>query len=95
MLVDIDNPGAAASVERQRGPSGRTDMQELIELVVLLSIDIGCRLSSRKVVGKEIPEADATSRKDTARFHELLCIFVREQGYQHRPYCFCLDDAGG
>ena len=94
LWVDIDNPGAAASVDRQRGPSGRTDMQDLMELTVLRSIEVGCRLSSRKVVGAEIPEADALSRKWTEVFHGLLCEFAAGKGCAKTPYRFVLADAG-
>ena len=93
LVVDIDNPGASASVNRQRGPSGRTDMQDLIERCVLISIDIGCRLSSEKVVGDDIPEADSLSRKDVERFHELLTEYARGRG-GGVPHRFAIADAG-
>ena len=94
LSVDIDNPGAAKSVDRQRGPSGRTDMQDLIEKVILLSIEIECRLSSRKVNGVEIPEADSLSRKDSRRFRVLLRLYALAEGCATTPHDFDLADAG-
>lgn len=87
ITVDIDNPGASKSV--RSGLSASPELQDIRERIFIESVHVGCRLSSRKVLGSEIPMADALSRKDSIKFNfHYRQWFDTQQGLNVDDFCF-------